>query len=473
MEDISCFRVLTDHIMKDAICLDTHGATSDTFLVRYKGQRCFQKKLKKEFQNNPRYVAAYQKEFQLGKQLDHPHIVKYVDVDDTSIYMEYINGLTLTDFLLDNPKWFQKKSHVNRFLKEMLDALQYMHERQILHLDLKPDNIMMTFIGHSVKIIDLGFCYSDSYDSTAGQTEGYVDPEKTSLDEQNDMYALARVLEFIRNNSEKAAVPNKLISMIYASKNVEDLIEKRKVNYFKYLAVPMVLFMGLMGWFFFHQEPAVPEKLKMAHPGAILPDSASQGVYIVDWEGKLVVPEQWDSTYQALAIALITDSVHSRIALNDAGPLQVWGLDGFSEGLIHTIDSVPHDTPGEAAFDYLGLRNTTEFNRTLGQPKNAAIYTAAHFQFGDGKYGYLPALGEMLDLRTHFEEISHALEVCGGDPMDSYYWTSTQDYTFYRAWSIRPNEPKTVFANLRNEDSPFAKEYGPAKLAVRAFGELK
>lgn len=472
MEDISCFGPLTGQVLKDAICIPTNGATSDTYLVRYKGQRCFKKKLKKEFQNNPRYVAAYQKEYQLGKQLDHPHIVKYVDVDDTSIYMEYIDGLTLTDFLQDNPKWFQQKAHVNRFLKEVTGALKYMHERQILHMDLKPDNIMMTYIGHSVKIIDLGFSYSDSYDSTSGKTASYAKPDKETLNEQNDMYALAKVLEFIQKNTEKAAISKHLIDMVSESRDVEELIQKQKNNFLKYLLIPLVLLLVTGCGFLFYQKPAAPEKLRLAHPGAILPDSAGHGVYVVDWEGNLVIPEQWDSTYQALAVALITDSVRARIALTDTGPLQVWGMDGFHDGLIHTVDSLPHDTPGEAATDYLGKRNTYDFNHTMSHPKDCAIYSAAHYQFADGKTGYLPALGEVLDLAAHFQEIAHAMEVCGGTPIEpSYYWTSTQDYTFYRAWSVRLPDA-APFANLRNEDSPFADEYGPAKLGVRAFGEL-
>ncbi|MCQ2239189.1 MAG: protein kinase [Bacteroidaceae bacterium] len=480
MENVSCFKALNSSSDSNSIPLNTRGATCHTFLVYYQGRKCFQKKLKPEYWDNPRYLQALQKEYELGRRLEHTNLVRYYTCDDTSIYMEYVDGLTLTDFVKDNPVYFQSREHVTRFLNELLSAIEYMHTNQVIHLDLKPDNIMVTHIGHSAKIVDLGFSYADAYDSTSGQTDSY---SNNKISEQADLYSLSKVLEFIKKNIDKSAISDRLIQQLSTSSDVEQfrclqVHQKQKIRNISIFSVIFLLMLGVYVYISHRQVDRWAGLIEEAHPGAISPTDAPKGIYIVDWMGNLVVPKDWNSDYRAIAVALITDSTRARIALTDLSELMAWGENTFAKPLIHTNDTtLAHDMPGNAISDYFGAYNTKIFMRT-NHPNPSAVLSANAYCFPDGLSGYLPALGECRDLWLNLSEINEALRRCKGDEfseLNSWYWTSTQDYTYYRAWSINfsPNsEELHIFANLRNEESRYADEYGAPNLSVRPFGTL-
>ena len=179
------------------------GSTCLCYLVRYQGKRYFMKRLRREYADNPRYLELFRKEFETGQRLTHEHLVKYVsmgeDVDGCYIVMEYIDGETLGDRMIKNPSYFSDPKHVRRLFSQLLECLGYLHHHQVLHLDLKPDNIMLTRISDSVKLIDLGFCYSDSYDLSMGRNGVYSAPEQNESRIQDinvgtDLYAVGLLL---------------------------------------------------------------------------------------------------------------------------------------------------------------------------------------------------------------------------------------------------------------------------------------
>ena len=140
-----------------------------------------------------------QKEFEAGYSLDHPHIIKYISKGDDYILMEYVDGEPLSDFMKSHPDLFTNKVYVNRLLGQLLAAVDCLHQHGIVHLDLKPQNILITRIGHNVKLADLGFCYTDAYPNTMGRTERYAAPEQFDKrllpDERTDIYAIGRIIE--------------------------------------------------------------------------------------------------------------------------------------------------------------------------------------------------------------------------------------------------------------------------------------
>lgn len=180
--------------------LNTSGATSESFKVRRYGKLLFLKQPCDS--NNPQLQDAFRKEFEVGFNLDHNGIVRYVtfDNDTCSIFTEWIEGATLSQFIKDNPDYFRTQSNCTRFISQLLDAVGYLHSHSVLHLDLKPDNIMITDIDHSVKIIDLGFSLTNCFDSTPGFTPQFAAPEQIelgSLDCRSDIYAIGRIIDFI------------------------------------------------------------------------------------------------------------------------------------------------------------------------------------------------------------------------------------------------------------------------------------
>ena len=187
------------HTFPDAELLQVGGTTCECYRVKLYGKLHFMKRLKPNLRTNPQYVAALQKEFEAGYNLDHPHIVKYLSRGDDFILMEYVDGEQLSDFMSNHPDFFATKAHVDRFLSQLLAAVDCLHQHGIVHLDLKPQNILITRVGHNVKLIDLGFSYTDAYPNTTGRTERYAAPEQYDPhrlpDERTDIYAIGRIIE--------------------------------------------------------------------------------------------------------------------------------------------------------------------------------------------------------------------------------------------------------------------------------------
>ncbi len=182
----------------DAEQLPVSGSTCNCYRIRFYGRLHFQKRLKPELRTDPRYVAALQKEFATGYPLDHPNLVSYVSKGDDYLLMDYVDGEPLSMFLASHPDYFKSRKHTDRLLCQLLDVVSYLHQHQIVHLDLKPDNIIITRIGHDVKLIDLGFCYTDSYTDTMGRTDKYAAPEQLeggAVDARTDIYAIGKILE--------------------------------------------------------------------------------------------------------------------------------------------------------------------------------------------------------------------------------------------------------------------------------------
>lgn len=190
--------------------LASTGGTCDTYRVRINGKWHFLKRPKGEMSSNPLYITAFEREFDIGYRLEHKSLVRYIDkgIDQQGIYIltEMIDGCTLDEFLAKNPEYFKNKKHVERFVSQMLDVLDYLHNNQVLHLDLKPSNIIITRTGHNVKLVDLGFAYSDCYqDIAAGMTRKYAAPEQLNGGEVGpwtDIYAFGIVLLSLFNNEK-------------------------------------------------------------------------------------------------------------------------------------------------------------------------------------------------------------------------------------------------------------------------------
>lgn len=130
------------------------------------------------------------REYEMGKTLSHACIVSTLAFEENTpvgpaIVLEYIEGVTLGEYysrslsLSKCPRntstSVTKKQHL---LHDILDGVDYLHHRGILHNDIKPDNILINKLGHA-RIIDFGL--SSSYDSiytgVIGGSEGFTAPE--------------------------------------------------------------------------------------------------------------------------------------------------------------------------------------------------------------------------------------------------------------------------------------------------------
>lgn len=232
--------------------METQGATCDTYRVKLYGKLHFLKRLKPEFAGDIRYQEALRKEFEIGYRLEHPSLARYILLDADSILMEYVDGETLSQRLARTPDYFNEQKHTEKFVRQLLDVLGYLHRHQVLHLDLKPDNILLTSINDDVKLVDFGFCYSDTFADTQGHTNDFAAPEQLNggkVDVRSDIYAFGKVIELLSDHT----IYNKVIARCIAEQpedryqSVDEILHviHHKRRYYLWIAA-IVLVMALI-----------------------------------------------------------------------------------------------------------------------------------------------------------------------------------------------------------------------------------
>ena len=184
------------------------GTISEGFIVRHHGRRMFVKRLRSEFMSEPRCRSAFEKEFEMGYSLEHPGIVRYYELREHSgsveILMELIEGENLATFIEKHGDYFRKMANFQRFVSQLASVIDYLHCHGIVHLDLKPENIMLTRISKSVKVIDLGLGMSDMFCDSKGGSPLTSAPEVMSgegrITSSADIYSIGVIMEYIRAN---------------------------------------------------------------------------------------------------------------------------------------------------------------------------------------------------------------------------------------------------------------------------------
>jgi serine/threonine protein kinase len=126
--------------------------------IRY-GRKFLIKAVRDGFTNTK---LQQEKEFRQGILLNHPNIMSTYSLEEVEdlgmcIVSEWIEGITLGE-------WLKNKQNINarrRVFMQILDALEYIHSLQLVHHDIKLDNIMVTTNGTNVKLIDFGLSNTD------------------------------------------------------------------------------------------------------------------------------------------------------------------------------------------------------------------------------------------------------------------------------------------------------------------------
>ncbi len=154
--------------------LDREGSTCDTFISTIQRRRVFVKRLKAEYRSNPLYRAAFDKEYDLGINLSHPSLAHYVGFGDDYIVMDFIEGDTLSDLIRRGDARLGNRKFVKQMMSELLDVIEYLHRRNVIHCDIKADNVMVSpYVNRPIMLIDLDKAYTSWLDSTHGDSKKY------------------------------------------------------------------------------------------------------------------------------------------------------------------------------------------------------------------------------------------------------------------------------------------------------------
>lgn len=145
-------------------------------------------------------VAEALGEARTASLLSHPNIVGVYDFDfDGScayLVMEYVDGLSLAELLSRVEGGTLTAQELSHIVDRVADALTFAHENGVLHLDIKPSNILIDHNGNP-RLCDFGMATLASaagYGDARGGTVGYMPPEQIEgsfVDERTDLFALA------------------------------------------------------------------------------------------------------------------------------------------------------------------------------------------------------------------------------------------------------------------------------------------
>ena len=200
------------------------------------------------------------REYEIGKTLSHACIVSTLAFEKNTsvgpaIVLEYIEGVTLGEYysrslsLSKCPRntstSVTKKQHL---LHDILDGVDYLHHRGILHNDIKPDNILINELGHA-RIIDFGL--SSSYDSiytgVIGGSEGFTAPEILNGEgyagASSDIYSLGLIIQLLFGNKYQKIV--KKCTMIEPEARYQSIGELKKALFTK-RALPWAVCAGIL-----------------------------------------------------------------------------------------------------------------------------------------------------------------------------------------------------------------------------------
>lgn len=307
-------------------------------------------------------TASALAEARTASMLQHPNIVQVIDFTYDSSYaylvMEYVDGMSLEEFLAQvegNSLTYDEAACV---ADALVQALSFAHENGVLHLDIKPANVLIDRSGH-VKLADFGMATLASaagFGGARGGTIGYMAPEQLNgevVDERSDIFSLAAVLY----ESLCATAP-------FRAGTPEDSLKNIKKG---------VLYPGDL-------LPDIPSTSEEALLCALSPDAdarmADVGLFGDYFLANLGNPRDGRKSLARIIERLTSDDGEEENEISPAGP--VWELD-----------------PAEG---YLGSRTSRARPRAIGAIGGAAVAVSSWFILGDLQVGdalaqFLTALG--------------------------------------------------------------------------------
>ena len=267
--------------------IDRSGTTCDVYVTRYQRRRVFIKRLKKEFRENTVYLAALDKEFELGVNLSHPSLPEYREFHDDYIIMDYIDGVTVAEVLrgshqaTEATRWLRNPANLRRMLRELINVTGYLHRHNIVHSDIKADNIILADGTYNLILVDLDKAYTSWLDDTrgAGSLYGVVDARKNSTD--IDFHGIGRLIDNLTTAGFPTAGFSKLHDKCFSGGVTADellmIIDSRRKLPRLLFRVTIIVLITVSGFLWLTTR-------KESNRQTTFPDSETESDFIIDNE---------------------------------------------------------------------------------------------------------------------------------------------------------------------------------------------
>ena len=160
---------------------------------------------------DPETLRRFRVEAQAAARLDHPNIARVFYVGEAEqwnyIVFEYVDGINIRDLVeMNGPMTIDDSVF---YARQIAEALQHAHDRDVVHRDIKPSNIVVTPTGMA-KLVDMGLARDTSLEKSTGDqtasgvtlgTFDYISPEQArnprDADVRSDLYSLGCTLFYM------------------------------------------------------------------------------------------------------------------------------------------------------------------------------------------------------------------------------------------------------------------------------------
>ena len=177
------------------------GGQSTIYLAEKNRKQAALKMIRKDFLHDPKAVDRFSTEIKNLEILDHPHIARILEVEDSGLFVaiEFVDGPNLEEYIqevgpFEITKWWN-------FAQSLAQTIDYCHSKEIIHKDISPRNIIIGPSG--ISLIDFGISYLEKdprltgKDETVG-TPPFMSPEHFGITRSKEMdyFSLAGTLIF-------------------------------------------------------------------------------------------------------------------------------------------------------------------------------------------------------------------------------------------------------------------------------------
>ncbi|XP_034024911.1 serine/threonine-protein kinase ULK2 [Thalassophryne amazonica] len=222
-----------------------HGAFAVVFKGRHRKKTDWEVAIKSINKKNlSKSQILLGKEIKILKELQHENIVALYDVQETPnsvfLVMEYCNGGDLADYL--QAKGTLREDTLRIFLQQMAAAMRVLNSKGVIHRDLKPQNILLSYVGRKksgisgirIKIADFGFArylQSNMMAATLCGSPMYMAPEvimSQSYDAKADLWSIGTVIYqcLVGKPPFQANSPQDLRMFYEKNKNLQPVIPR-------------------------------------------------------------------------------------------------------------------------------------------------------------------------------------------------------------------------------------------------------